>query len=164
MPDSPSPLRTLLTTLVTHSISPVVLANCQELVDREQVGLQKYGVSLSDAKLTDTQLLQHLLEEQLDSANYTRALLQQLRDNPRVLVQAAEEKAATPVVPRDTPQETTLLMRALKDLLFRMERHTQTLPCNVSREAWLRATQEVWDTVHRYELDATLRALQEPRL
>ncbi len=158
MPDFSPPLRTLLSALVTtRNISPVVLANCQELIDREQVGLQKYGVLLSDAKLADTQLLQHLLEEQLDSANYTRALLQQLRNSP----QTVEEEVATPVAPND-PNEATLLLWAIKDLLFRMERHTKTLSCNVSREAWLRATQGVWDTVHRYELDATLRTLQEP--
>lgn len=66
---------TLLNLLNAISPSRVILNNCIELIQREQVGLVKYGVSLTDAKLTHEQVLQHLLEEQLDAANYTRKAL-----------------------------------------------------------------------------------------
>lgn len=55
--------------------SQIIINNCIELIQREQVGLVKYGVSLTDAPLTHEQVLQHLLEEQLDAANYTRKAL-----------------------------------------------------------------------------------------
>ena len=55
--------------------SRIIINNCIELISREQVGLVKYGVSLTDAPLTHEQVLQHLLEEQLDAANYTRKAL-----------------------------------------------------------------------------------------
>lgn len=55
--------------------SRIILNNCIELIQREEVGLKKYGVSLTDAPLTHEQVLQHLLEEQLDAANYTRKAL-----------------------------------------------------------------------------------------
>lgn len=62
--------------------SPVIQANIDLLQSREQVGTQKYGVVLSDAGLSIKQLVQHLLEEQLDGANYAQAILQQLADQP----------------------------------------------------------------------------------
>ena len=62
----------------TYKPSPVIQANIDLLQSREQVGTQKYGVTLSDAGLNIKQLVQHLLEEQLDGANYAQALLQQL--------------------------------------------------------------------------------------
>lgn len=55
--------------------STVIANNCIELIQREAVGIKKYGVSLTDAKLTHEQVLQHLLEEQLDGANYIRKAL-----------------------------------------------------------------------------------------
>ena len=66
---------TLLNLLARVLPSQIIINNCIELIQREQVGLVKYGVSLTDAKLTHEQVLQHLLEEQLDAANYTRKAL-----------------------------------------------------------------------------------------
>ncbi len=67
---------TALTKLLVHIVpSMVIEKNCIELIQRERVGIAKYGVSLTDAKLTHEQVLQHLLEEQLDAANYTRKAL-----------------------------------------------------------------------------------------
>ena len=65
----------LLQLLARVSPSRIILNNCIELISREQVGLIKYGVSLTDAPLTHEEVLQHLLEEQLDAANYTRKAL-----------------------------------------------------------------------------------------
>ena len=58
--------------------SPVIQANCDLLIKREQVGNIKYGITLDKAGLSIKQLLQHQLEELLDGANYTQAMLQQL--------------------------------------------------------------------------------------
>lgn len=68
-------IETLKNLLARLRPSTVIAANCVELIQREQVGLGKYGVSLTDAPLTHEQVLQHLLEEQLDAANYTRKAL-----------------------------------------------------------------------------------------
>lgn len=67
----------LLRFLTEQGIEPskVITDNCIELIQREQVGTDKYGVTLDDAKLTHEQVLQHLLEEQLDGANYIRKAL-----------------------------------------------------------------------------------------
>ena len=65
----------LLSLLARVIPSQIIIDNCIELIQREQKGLNKYGVSLTDAKLTHEQVLQHLLEEQLDAANYTRKAL-----------------------------------------------------------------------------------------
>lgn len=67
--------KVLLNLLASVMPSKVILNNCIELIQREQVGIGKYGVTLEDAKLTHEQVLQHLLEEQLDAANYTRKAL-----------------------------------------------------------------------------------------
>ena len=48
--------------------------NATLLLQRERVGVKKYGVALHDAKLSQAQLLQHLLEELLDAANYIQAM------------------------------------------------------------------------------------------
>ena len=60
--------------------SSVIQANCDLLIKREQVGIETYGQTLSEANLSIMELLQHLLEEQLDGANYTQAMLQRLRN------------------------------------------------------------------------------------
>lgn len=48
--------------------------NAALLLQRERAGIKKYGVALHDAGLSRTQLLQHLLEELLDAANYIQAM------------------------------------------------------------------------------------------
>lgn len=57
---------------------PVVEANRKLLLDRSNVGIDKYGTTLEDAKLAAPALVQHALEETLDLANYLQALLRKL--------------------------------------------------------------------------------------
>lgn len=59
--------------LLNRNISPVILQNCIDLIEREQVGKQKYGVTLTEASLSRGELLQHAREEALDLANYLMA-------------------------------------------------------------------------------------------
>ena len=49
---------------------PVVEANRKLLLQRSNLGVRKYGVTLADAGLTRRQILHHALEEALDLANY----------------------------------------------------------------------------------------------
>lgn len=58
----------------------IVELNVEELRKRSQTGLAKYGIFLEDAGLTKSELLQHLLEELLDAANYIRTLLEKEKD------------------------------------------------------------------------------------
>lgn len=58
----------------------VVEANRQLLLERSVTGIRKYGVTLAAANLQPAQLVQHLLEELLDGANYAQALLQTLNE------------------------------------------------------------------------------------
>jgi hypothetical protein len=60
--------------------SQTIRANINLLVAREQVGITKYGCTLDNAGLSHEQALQHLLEEQLDGANYIQASLRNLRN------------------------------------------------------------------------------------
>jgi hypothetical protein len=46
-----------------------------ELKERREMGLKKYGVLLKDAPLTRKQLLQHAKEEALDMAEYLQTLI-----------------------------------------------------------------------------------------
>ncbi len=66
-------LKRQLKLLLAHRISPVILQNCIDLVEREQVGIGKYGVTLTEANLSRNELLQHAREEALDLANYLMA-------------------------------------------------------------------------------------------
>lgn len=66
-------LKGKLKLLLARRISPVILQNCIDLIEREQVGIRKYGVTLTDAKLSRNELLQHAREEALDLANYLLA-------------------------------------------------------------------------------------------
>lgn len=59
-----------------EKIDAVVEANRALLLQRSQVGIKKYGTALDDANLSQRQLVQHMLEELLDGANYAQALLQ----------------------------------------------------------------------------------------
>lgn len=59
--------------LVQTQPSTTILQNCIDLIQREQLGLTKYGTTLPDAKLSRNALLQHAREEALDLANYLLA-------------------------------------------------------------------------------------------
>lgn len=63
---------------------PIVEQNVELLRERSTVGVQKYGTTLADNKLTHKQWLRHALEELLDGANYLQAALQQGDEQPLV--------------------------------------------------------------------------------
>lgn len=55
---------------------PIVEANRQLLLERSQVGIKKYGVTLGASGLSDAQFARHALEEALDLANYLQGFIQ----------------------------------------------------------------------------------------
>ena len=129
---------TLLQLLARISPSRIITNNCIELIQREQVGLVKYGVSLTDAKLTHEQVLQHLLEEQLDAANYTRkALMTASRAHLDYAMLRKEIELALAQVEKLRPNQATIkhnndthdayaaarddAAETLKDALFRFD-------------------------------------------
>lgn len=64
--------------LEAPAADPVVEANRKLLLDRSNVGVEKYGTTLEDANLAAPALVQHALEEALDMSNYLQALLRKL--------------------------------------------------------------------------------------
>lgn len=74
----------------------VVEANRKLLLDRSNVGIQKYNTTLENSGLHQRQYLQHALEEALDLANYLQGAIQ-LIDR-----QAAKEAARVPLWGRST--------------------------------------------------------------
>lgn len=58
-------------------MSKIEDAVCKKIQTRAAFGLGKYGVSLETAGLSRRELLVHLQEELMDSANYIETLLQQ---------------------------------------------------------------------------------------
>lgn len=63
----------------SKSKDSVVETNRQLLLDRSNVGIQKYGVTLEKANLSEEAILQHALEEALDLANYLQTRLMVIR-------------------------------------------------------------------------------------
>ena len=61
--------------LLKESKDDVVILNCIELLERSKIGVEKYGTTLSNANLSQKQLIQHALEESLDLSNYLRTIL-----------------------------------------------------------------------------------------
>lgn len=57
------------------ALDAVVEANRKLLLERSNVGVAKYGVTLAGSGLSRRALLQHALEEALDLANYLQAEL-----------------------------------------------------------------------------------------
>lgn len=68
--------------VVTASPDANVERNRQMLLDRNVVGLKKYGVTTERTDLNLSQWLQHILEELLDAANYVQAAKMQA-EQPR---------------------------------------------------------------------------------
>lgn len=64
---------------MSNKIDLVVEANRALLLQRSQLGIQKYGTTLHDGGYTRSELLQHALEEALDLANYLQAELMRER-------------------------------------------------------------------------------------
>lgn len=50
---------------------------CQNIKDRQQLGIKKYGRTVSGNPLTERQWLQHAYEEALDLAIYLKRLMQE---------------------------------------------------------------------------------------
>jgi hypothetical protein len=51
---------------------------CQNIKDRQQLGLKKYGRTVAGNPLTERQWLQHAYEECLDMAIYLKRLMQEM--------------------------------------------------------------------------------------
>lgn len=61
------------------SIDKVVETNRELLLQRSNVGITKYGVTLEKSNLSEEAILQHALEEALDLANYLQTRLMIIR-------------------------------------------------------------------------------------
>lgn len=61
-----------------HKPTGVEAAVCRDIADRQQMGIKKYGMQLSENPLNHRQLLQHAYEETLDRAMYLKAAIEQL--------------------------------------------------------------------------------------
>lgn len=57
----------------------VIDAVCQDLQHRSEVGVRKYGVTLERRDLSLVDWLQHTYEETLDSANYLKRAIMEIR-------------------------------------------------------------------------------------
>jgi hypothetical protein len=51
---------------------------CKNILDRQQLGLKKYGRTVAGNPLTERQWLQHAYEEALDMAIYLKRLMQEM--------------------------------------------------------------------------------------
>ncbi len=66
------------TTLMSLSVDVVVEAVRQDLLQRSQLGIAKYGTTLADNPAAHRARLQHAYEEALDLANYLKWAMMQL--------------------------------------------------------------------------------------
>lgn len=55
----------------------------EDIAERQRLGIAKYGTTVADADLTDTQWLRHAYEEALDLSVYLRTLIEQLEAQRR---------------------------------------------------------------------------------
>ncbi|MEN9670988.1 MAG: hypothetical protein RL018_1265 [Pseudomonadota bacterium] len=60
---------------MTHGIEQKV---CADIEARQQLGMNKYGISVQDNPLTLRQWLEHAYQECLDQAIYLRRAMQEL--------------------------------------------------------------------------------------
>lgn len=51
---------------------------CKNILDRQQLGIKKYGRTVAGNTLTERQWLQHLFEELLDASIYCKRLMQEM--------------------------------------------------------------------------------------
>ena len=51
---------------------------CKNILDRQQLGIKKYGRTVAGNPLTERQWLQHAYEEALDLAIYLKRLMQEM--------------------------------------------------------------------------------------
>lgn len=59
---------------------------CADIAGRQQLGLQKYGVSVQDNPLTTLQWLQHAYEECLDQAVYLKRTIEAIEAEQQKLI------------------------------------------------------------------------------
>lgn len=60
------------------TVSGTELKVCQDIARRQAFGLEKYGTSVADNKLTLRQWLQHAYEETLDKAVYLKRAMEEM--------------------------------------------------------------------------------------
>ena len=58
---------------------------CADIAGRQQLGLQKYGVSVQDNPLTTLQWLQHAYEECLDQAVYLKRAIESMQSDQQIV-------------------------------------------------------------------------------
>jgi hypothetical protein len=51
---------------------------CKNILDRQQLGIKKYGRTVAGNPLTERQWIQHLFEELLDASIYCKRLMQEM--------------------------------------------------------------------------------------
>ena len=51
---------------------------CKNILDRQQLGIRKYGRTVAGNPLTERQWIQHAYEEALDMAIYLKRLMQEM--------------------------------------------------------------------------------------
>lgn len=61
-----------------HKSDPVVEAVRKDLLERSQVGIDKYGTTLAENKIDLQAWLQHAYEECLDQANYLKRAIMEI--------------------------------------------------------------------------------------
>lgn len=54
---------------------------CEDIAKRQELGMNKYGVSVADNQLTLREWLQHQYEELLDAAVYCRRAIEEIDAN-----------------------------------------------------------------------------------
>jgi hypothetical protein len=54
---------------------------CKNILDRQQLGIKKYGRTVAGNPLTERQWLQHAYEEALDLSIYLKRLIQEMDKN-----------------------------------------------------------------------------------
>jgi hypothetical protein len=54
---------------------------CEEIAQRQQLGINKYGTTVADSNLSLREWLQHALEESLDQAIYLRRAIAEIDAN-----------------------------------------------------------------------------------
>ena len=62
---------------------PIVESVRTKLLERSQVGLNKYGVGLDREDLDTLQWLNHFQEELMDAANYIEVLIQRFENDSK---------------------------------------------------------------------------------
>ena len=63
---------------MAEKIDMVIDAVRTDLLQRSQLGIKKYGVTLCEGGLTHRQFLQHAYEEALDLANYLKGAIMRI--------------------------------------------------------------------------------------